>query len=72
MRHWMADKQRITIRLGRRDVERLDAIRGRTDRSTFLRRLLRRQAPEIVPEPEDDGIAVSDVTFERLRKMTVE
>jgi metal-responsive CopG/Arc/MetJ family transcriptional regulator len=64
--------QRITIRLSRRDLERLDAIRGRTDRSTYLRRLLRRAAPEIVPEPEDDGIAVSDEAFDRLRKMTAE
>jgi hypothetical protein len=68
----MPEMPRITIRLSRRDLERLDALRGRTDRSKYLRRLLRRSAPQIVPEPdeEEDGPVVDDETFERLRALS--
>jgi hypothetical protein len=68
----MAGMERITIRLSRSDLATLDRLRGRTDRSTYLRRLLRRAGRLEEREPhdsEDDGneIIVSAERFERLR-----
>jgi hypothetical protein len=63
-----------------RDLVRdLDRLRGRTDKSKFLRRLLRAEAKRAWPtwpvdddDDEEDGPVVSDETLERLRRLTTQ
>ena len=57
----------------------LDRLRGRTDKSKFLRRLLRAEAKRAWPtwpvdddDDEEDGPVVSDETLERLRRLTTQ
>lgn len=70
----MAEMQRITIRLAGSDLATLDRLRGHTDRSTYLRRLLRRAGRVEDPEPEaddDEGFQPFDAEHvERMRVLT--
>jgi hypothetical protein len=72
----MAEMKVISLRLSSRDLRDLDRLRGGTDRSRFLRRLLRAEAKREWPtwpvddnEP-DDGPAVSDEDLERLNRLS--
>ena len=66
--------QRITIRLARRDLATLDRLRGRADRSTFMRRLLRQAGRVDEPdEDEDDEVRPNDEGhLARLRALTID
>jgi hypothetical protein len=60
----MAEMERITIRLARRDLSALDRLRGRTDRSTYMRRLLPRAGSSDEEPEEDDPYEVTPDRFE--------
>jgi hypothetical protein len=72
----MAEMERITIRLARRDLARLDRLRGctdrSTDRSTYLRRLLRRAGSSDEEPEEDNPYEVTPDRFEESRRLTID
>ena len=72
----MAEKQRITIRLSQRDLATIDRLRGRADRSTFMRRLLRRAGADLEPDEdfEHDGndVVVGPERLAELNALTMD